>query len=53
MIRGLRLHPESKTDDPDYWFSRLVSSVGEYMGVPAEEWEPVRMARHTTTFEVL
>jgi len=34
------------------WYSRLVSSVGEHMGVPAEEWEPVKMGEHVTTFEV-
>lgn len=34
-------------------YSRLVSSVGEFLKVPAEEWEPVRINTHTTTFEVL
>lgn len=34
-------------------YSRLVSSVGEYLKVPAEEWEPVQIGVHTTTFTVL
>lgn len=35
------------------YYSRLVSSVGEYLHVPAEEWEPVQVGIHTTTFDVL
>ncbi|MGV8042305.1 MAG: multiheme c-type cytochrome [Thermoanaerobaculaceae bacterium] len=35
------------------YYSRLVSSVGEYLRVPAEEWEPVQIGIHTTTFDVL
>jgi len=35
------------------YYSRLVSSVARYLGVPDEEWEPVRVNAHTTTFEVL
>ncbi len=34
-------------------YSRLVSSVGEYLGVPAEEWEPIFINDHATTFEIL
>ena len=34
------------------WYSKLVSSVAEYMGVPAEEAEPVMMGTHSTTIEV-
>ena len=34
------------------WYSKLVSSVAEYMGVPAEEAEPVMMGTHSTTFTV-
>ena len=34
------------------WYSRLVSSVGEYMGVPEEEWAPVLIGEHTTRFAV-
>jgi hypothetical protein len=35
------------------WYSRLVSSVAEYLNVPAEEAEPVRMSEHRTKFTVL
>ncbi|HPW55220.1 MAG: hypothetical protein KA072_02850 [Thermoanaerobaculaceae bacterium] len=35
------------------YYSRLVSSVGEFLHVPAEEWEPVQIGIHTTVFEVL
>ncbi|MCU0290486.1 MAG: hypothetical protein MUF10_00635 [Thermoanaerobaculaceae bacterium] len=34
-------------------YSRLVSSVAEHLKVPAEEWEPVQIGVHTTTFTVL
>ncbi len=34
------------------WYSRLVSSVGAYLGVPEEEWEPVLVARHETTLKI-
>lgn len=34
------------------WYSRLVSSVGEHLGVPSEEWAPERMGEHVTRFEV-
>lgn len=34
-------------------YSRLVSSVAEYMKVPPEEWAPIEIARHETKFEVL
>jgi hypothetical protein len=36
----------------EVFYSRLVSSVAEYLGVPDEEWAPVRMGVHTTTFTV-
>jgi Cytochrome c554 and c-prime len=35
------------------YYSRLVSSVAEYMKVPREEWEPVRVGQHTTSFTIL
>ena len=35
------------------YYSRLVSSVAEYLKVPREEWEPVEINAHTTTFTVL
>jgi len=47
------LPPGQVTVTATVWYSRLVSSVAEHMGVPAEESEPVRMARHHTTFEVV
>jgi nitrate/TMAO reductase-like tetraheme cytochrome c subunit len=34
------------------WYSRLVSSVAEYLGIPAEESEPVKMSEHTTVVEI-
>ena len=34
------------------WYSRLVSSVADYMGIPAEEAEPVMMSTHSTSFTV-
>ena len=34
------------------WYSRLVSSVADYMGIPAEEAEPVMMSTHSTSFIV-
>ena len=35
------------------YYSRLVSSVGDYLAVPAEEWAPVEINTHQTTFTVL
>ncbi len=37
----------------EVFYSRLVSSVAEYLKVPREESEPVRVGAHTTTFTVL
>jgi hypothetical protein len=34
----------------EVWYSRLVSSVAEYLGVPREESEPIRIGAHSTTF---
>jgi hypothetical protein len=34
-------------------YSRLVSSVAEFLKVPAEEWAPVPVSSHSTTFTVL
>lgn len=36
----------------EVWYSRLVSSVGHWLKVPEEEYAPVRMSTHSTTFEV-
>lgn len=35
------------------WYSRLVSSVAEFMGVPREESAPVLMSEHATRVRVL
>ncbi|MBP9825709.1 MAG: hypothetical protein KBF21_15895, partial [Thermoanaerobaculia bacterium] len=35
------------------YYSRLVSSVGEFLKVPAEEYAPVTLNFHETTFTVL
>ena len=34
------------------WYSKIVSSVADYLGVPAEEAEAVEMSSHSTTLEV-
>lgn len=45
--------PGPMTVKAEVWYSRLVSSVAEYMNVPREESEPVKINTHVTTFEVL
>lgn len=35
------------------YYSRLVNSVARYLKVPDEEWEPVTINHHSTTFTVL
>ena len=45
--------PGPVTVTASVYYSRLVSSVGDYLKVPAEEWEPVFINDHVTTFEVL
>jgi hypothetical protein len=37
----------------EVFYSRLVSSVAEHLGVPREESEPVRISAHSTVLEVL
>jgi hypothetical protein len=34
------------------WYSKLVSSVADYMGVPAEEAAPIKMSEHSTVVEI-
>jgi hypothetical protein len=34
------------------WYSRVVSSVADYLEVPAEEIEPVKMSEHATNIKV-
>jgi nitrate/TMAO reductase-like tetraheme cytochrome c subunit len=35
------------------YYSRLVSSVAEYLKVPEEEWRPITVNTHTTTVNIL
>jgi hypothetical protein len=35
------------------YYSRLVSSVAEYLKVPEEEWRPITVNAHTTTVTIL
>ena len=35
------------------YYSRLVNSVARYLKVPDEEWEPITVNQHSTTFTVL
>ncbi len=44
--------PGQVTVTATVWYSRLVSSVGEFLGVPPEEWAPEKMGEHVTRFEV-
>lgn len=44
--------PGTVTVTAEVFYSRLVASVAEYLGVPREESEPVQVGTHTTTFEV-
>jgi hypothetical protein len=46
------LPPGPVTVTATIWYSRLVSSVAEYMKVPRDEWEPVLINTHQTTFTV-
>jgi nitrate/TMAO reductase-like tetraheme cytochrome c subunit len=45
--------PGTVTVTATLWYSRLVSSVGEFLKVPAEEYAPVLVNRFETTFAVL
>jgi hypothetical protein len=44
--------PGEVTVEATVYYSRLVSSVAEYLDVPAEESRPELMGRHTTSFTV-
>ncbi|HPR63593.1 MAG TPA: multiheme c-type cytochrome [Thermoanaerobaculia bacterium] len=37
----------------EIWYTRLVSSVAQFLKVPEEEWEPIRINSHATTFTIL
>jgi len=47
------LPPGPVTVTATVYYSRLVSSVAEHLKVPREEWEPVLVSSHVTTFTVL
>jgi len=47
------LPPGPVTVTARLWYSRLVSSVAEFMKVPPEEWQPVPVNEHSTTFVVV
>jgi hypothetical protein len=44
--------PGPVTVEASVYYSRLVSSVAEFLGVPDDEVKPELMARHTTSFTV-
>ena len=44
--------PGTVTVTATVWYSRVVASVAEFLGIPDEEIVPVMMSRHTTTLEV-
>jgi len=44
--------PGTVTVRATVWYSRVVSSVADYLEVPAEEIEPVKMSEHATVFTV-
>ncbi len=44
--------PGSATVRATVWYSRVVSSVARYMGLPEEEYRPVRMGEATFQFEI-
>jgi len=47
------LPPGPVTVTATIWYSRLVSSVASFMKVPAEEYAPVLVNTHTSTFTVV
>jgi len=44
--------PGDTTVTATIWYSKLVSSVAEFLGVPAEEAQPVRISSHQTRIKV-
>jgi nitrate/TMAO reductase-like tetraheme cytochrome c subunit len=46
------LPPGTVTVNASVWYSKLVSSVAEYLNVPEEESVPLKMSEHSTTIEV-
>ncbi|MGE5235342.1 MAG: hypothetical protein ACM3O7_03205 [Acidobacteriota bacterium] len=47
------LPPGQVTVTATIHYSRLVSSVAEFLKVPADEWQPIQINAHVTTFTVL
>jgi len=45
--------PGKATVTARVYYSRLVSSVAEYLKVPREEWEPVEIGAHATTLTIV
>ena len=45
--------PGPVTVTAQVWYSRLVSSVADFLKVPKDEYEPVLVNTHTSTFEVV
>ena len=46
------LEPGDITVTATIWYSKLVSSVADFLGVPAEEAQPVRISSHQTRIKV-
>ena len=51
LPEGLEAGPVTVT--ATVWYSKLVSSVANYLEVPAEEATPIKLAQHQTTFMVV
>jgi len=47
------LPPGPVTITATLWYSRLISSVAQFLKVPAEEYQPVLINSHVSTFTVL
>jgi len=46
------LRPGPVTVTATVWYSKIVSSVADFLGVPGEEAAPVKMSEHSTTVEI-
>jgi len=53
LTPGGAVYPGPVTVTATVWYSRLVSSVAAFMKVPAEEYAPVLVNTHTSTFTVV
>ena len=45
--------PGIMTITAEVWYSRLISSVAEFLGVDKEEYEPILINTHKTTLKIL